>query len=315
MAESSNFVMERDWRVEFKDTPTPGSTFDIKFYYEPQEMLNLKNAADQLEEAIIGSRTREFYWFKKSNGVQNSDINDQTIEGMSDITANDPNDISESTNGMIDGSTSTTGNGRNYVLFSGLESFSGGTAGIKFSYTVLPVQLSRFSAKAQGCEVVLGWISESELNFSHYEIERSFDGENFEQIAHVNSIGGANNAAYDFTDTEAETTNYYRLKMVDLDGSFQYSDLEVVVLECQNNKVKLYPNPVTSEAFVTLEFSDIRGEVHTMVYDINGRMIKAVSIQANEGTSIVEVDDLPAGTYLINVRYGMNNEVFKLIKN
>ena len=314
-ATEANLIMERDWRVEFKGTPTVGSTFDIKFYYRAEEMATLKAAADEVESNVIsGDATRSFYWFKKADGLENSDITSATVEGMDDLTNRDPNDVSDINPGVIDGNSGTTGNGRNYVSFEGLSSFSGGTAGIKLTYSVLPVELVRFTGKSENCQVALNWMTASEENFSHFEIERSEDGRNFEQIAKIEGQGNTATFAYSFTDSDARLTNYYRLKMIDLDGSFNYSNIEIVTIACEESNITIYPNPVKDQNFISLEFKNIQEEVSVSVFDVSGKMIKVVDYQANNDKTILDISNMPIGTYLVRFHYGGKIEAHKLVK-
>jgi len=102
-ATESNFVMERDWNVSLKGTPTPASTFDVKFYFQPAEMDSLKAAADDLEAITTGSVTREFYWFGANGGLDNGDITTSEVTGMSDITSNNPDNITDTSADNPDG--------------------------------------------------------------------------------------------------------------------------------------------------------------------------------------------------------------------
>ncbi len=311
---AANLIMERDWRVEFKNTPTVGSTFDIKFYYQPSEMATLKAAADAVEADAEGNVVREFYWFKKENGVQNSNISPIDVDSMQDITMKDPDEVSDTNAGNVDGSNLTTGNGRNYVSFEGLSSFSGGTAGIKLTYASLPVELARFAATSKDCEVELDWVTASEEAFSHYEIERSEDGRDFNKIAEVEGQGGTNAFAYSFNDSGARLTNYYRLKMVDLDGSFEYSNIEIVILDCEQSDIKLFPNPVKDRSFVTLDFQNIQGLVNISIFDITGKRIKVIENHVNNDQVLLDVADLAQGTYLVQFYYNGKVEALKFVK-
>ncbi len=309
----ANFVMERDWRVEFKGTPSPGSTFDIKFYFRPEEMNALKAAADAVEENASQDVTRSFYWFKRPDGLENENITSSTIENMTDVTNDDPNDIDDTNTGLMD--STTPGNNKNYVIFEGLSSFSGGTAGINLMYSSLPVELTRFTGKVENCNAVLDWMSATEENFSHYEIERSNNGIVFEQIARINGQGGLNAYAYRFTDNEAGKENYYRLKMVDTDGSFKYSDVEIVIVDCGDTNFKVYPNPIRNEQNIFIEFGEVQQEVTVSVFDQSGRLIKDYYHNPNNGSKAsLSVADLPAGTYLISFQYAGKREAIKFVK-
>lgn len=171
--------------------------------------------------------------------------------------------------------------------------------------TVLPVVLSSFEAKTQGCNIALSWVSKSELNFDFYEVQRSVDGQYFEVISTVKSAGLDDGNAYMYLDQDAQSTNYYRLKMVDVDLTFEYSDVVVAKTNCNNseNQVELYPNPIMDNATsvnIRLYVDDIDNtSIH--ITDMAGRPIRQIKHNFNEGWNIIPmtVNDLTAGTYYI----------------
>lgn len=123
--------------------------------------------------------------------------------------------------------------------------------GQKYTNIVLPVELTDFSAKAapnDEVESVLEWITFSEIDFSHFEIEHSTDGFSFEKITEVEGTGDSvETENYNFThENPVFGKNYYRLKMVDNDGTFQYSNVEIVEFQ-PNTFLNIYPNPTESE--------------------------------------------------------------------
>jgi len=174
--------------------------------------------------------------------------------------------------------------------------------------------LVRFTGKEEDCKVVLDWLSASEEAFSHYEVERSTDGLTFEQIANIAGQGGDLSFAYQFTDEKANAKNYYRLKIVDQDGSFEYSNIEVVNLECNNSAIKVYPNPSNGQDFVSVDFKNINDLVSISIFDIAGKRIKVISYEANNDQTIFDVSDLSEGTYLLNFHYGGKLETIKFVK-
>ncbi len=307
-ATESTFVMERDWNVVFKGTPTTGSTFDVKFYFKPEEMATLDAAADVVEAAASGGVTREFFWFKKAGGLSNSDVSTTGVTNMQDITDNDLNDVNESNSGNTDGTNLITGNAKNYVQFSGLTSFSGGTSGIKLSYAVLPVELSSFEGKADGCEVDLFWETSNENGFSRFDIERSEDGQRFETVETIEGIGGDYLLSYSYTDDLANRANYYRLKMIDLDGTFEYSKVITVNTNCDNakeEKILVYPNPIGNDnSLLRVSFhTEKTKDVYLLITNALQQSVKKIPVRIEKGQNIVKVDvkDLPGGLYYITL--------------
>ncbi|MFT3979520.1 MAG: S8 family serine peptidase [Ferruginibacter sp.] len=111
----------------------------------------------------------------------------------------------------------------------------------------LPVTLISFNGRLQNNMAALQWTVENELNFARYEIERSVNGTSFAAIGSVNARGGSGTLQYDFTDDRlpAAAVIYYRLKMVDLDNSYRYSNIIQLKKDAvlQNKLIAVGPNP------------------------------------------------------------------------
>ena len=98
----------------------------------------------------------------------------------------------------------------------------------------MPVQLSQFTGKASGCNIILNWTSETEETFNEYELQRSGDGRDFTTIKRIKGEGGATSKSYQYQDELAGSDNYYRLRMNDQDGSFEYSKIIHIKTDCEN---------------------------------------------------------------------------------
>ncbi|MEO1625241.1 MAG: hypothetical protein AAFV25_08780 [Bacteroidota bacterium] len=306
-ASQATFVMERDWNVVFKGSPSPGSTFDVKFYFQQAEMDSLKAAADAVQGMSMGAVSRNFSWVKKSGGLQNADIEVDGVPSSQNITGNDQDGVNETKAGNIDGTNASTGNGKNYVQFTGLSSFSGGTAVIQVAYASLPVELSRFTGRMDDCDAYLDWEVESELNFSHYEIEWSEDGRRFEHLTVVEGRGEQGHA-YSHPVQAKHGTNYYRLRMVDLDGSYELSPVLELTRDCaEDRKIKwaVFPNPIQSEdSHWTIRFHAQHRDIRLELVDVLGHRLKSISLaDALPGWNEfrMESGDVPSGTYFLRI--------------
>jgi hypothetical protein len=123
----------------------------------------------------------------------------------------------------------------------------------------LPVGLSRFVAERQGPDVWLRWATASERNSAYFAVERSLDGQQFQQLATVRSRGTATQAtAYEHPDAQVVryqvATLYYRLRQVDLDGTESFSPVRAVAVgEPAALGVQAYPNPFGAACTVAIE--------------------------------------------------------------
>jgi hypothetical protein len=192
-----------------------------------------------------------------------------------------------------------------------------------FAYAVannpLPVTLVSFIAKAKEQSVLLTWKTTSEINASHFEIERSGNGKTWEMLGTV-SANGASAGNYDYMDASPlRSVNYYRLKMVDratdrLDGSYSYS--RIVSVDHGKNaspmQVSVYPNPVSSGR-LTVTTSGA-GTPDVTVYNLLGRKVNVHILNKGiEGEMDLDVSRLPAGVYLISVRKKEEEQLLRFV--
>ncbi len=303
-AVEATLVMERDWNVVFKGSPTSGSTFDVKFYFRTEEMATLDAAADAVMATANGASRSSLQWFKKPGGLSNSDIDSSGVANMTDITSFDMGNVDETNSNAPDGDGNSVGNGKNYVEFTGLSSFSGGTAMIKITYTSLPVELSRFDGKVSGCNTMLTWFAQTEENFSHYQLEWSGDGQHFQPITRIEGKGSTTlGQAYQYFDEKASVHNYYRLKMVDEDGSYEYSKVIYLQTNCDDEyDLTVYPNPLDkTNQVLNIKIFREREDTELVITNILGRTLlrTRVNTQQEWNTIRLDVSHLPVGTYFV----------------
>lgn len=185
-----------------------------------------------------------------------------------------------------------------------------------FKAIVLPVELTSFSGSVTDCKVTLKWSAASEVNFSHYEIQRSEDGRSFTKIGKMLSSGEATVADYIFVDAKPNPENYYRLKMVDNDETFEYSDIINLDLDCKkNNELKIYPNPLVG-AQLTVELYTESPNSMLVITDISGRVLQTFVLDTDYGQNTLRIDtgNLPNGTYFIYDRANPEGKPAKFIK-
>jgi trimeric autotransporter adhesin len=188
----------------------------------------------------------------------------------------------------------------------------------------LPLDLLSFTGQLQNDNsVLLNWKTENEVNTSHFSVERSTDGTRFNGIGNVtangrNNTGGSFN--YSLTDNDAinqpSQKLYYRLKMVDIDGTFKYSNVVAVSMPLITGKLTISPNPVISEMKVTLA-SIADGKVQWKLVDNVGRIIMKGIEQVKKGNGnnfTINMNRLPSGTYSLNVMGAGIDQKVKLQK-
>lgn len=177
-------------------------------------------------------------------------------------------------------------------------------SGASIDCTVLPVELLTFEADALDRAVKLDWATASEAGSSHFIVQRSPNGEDFIDIGMVDGAGTSfTTIQYAFVDQQPIAgTNYYRLKQVDTDGSFGYSDIATVNFGSAVVAGTPYPNPTDGTVNVQLNSND-DGLAHLEVSDASGRTVhrSAHAITSGANTLRSDLQGLKPGTYMLTV--------------
>ncbi len=180
----------------------------------------------------------------------------------------------------------------------------------------LPVTLLSFTGEQLGKTNLLKWVTSQEINTSHFELERSATANSFTVIKNVLAAGNSNTAKnYSSVDEFPLTgNNFYRLKMVDADGSFKYSN--IVLLRVLDNDVLLsvFPNPVADKLNIAISNSAIINKLQLQVFDNGGKLISQQSVTNSNGISL-DVSRYAAGVYLLKIMYNGKEETIRFIKS
>jgi poly(3-hydroxybutyrate) depolymerase len=185
---------------------------------------------------------------------------------------------------------------------------------------VLPVRLSSFTGHTIDEKIKLNWLTSLELNLKNIIIERSSNGILYNELTKVlpKGLNGAG-ATYTAIDNHPFSgLNYYRLKMVDLDGSFTYSEIVRIRTQVKDLLItQFYPNPVINKLTVQMQ-SSFHLLVKYSIFDMTGKQIKLNVAALNPGLNQLEIsfENFAPGMYMIkmeNNRNG-NSENFKIVK-
>ena len=167
----------------------------------------------------------------------------------------------------------------------------------------LPITLLNFSAKPLGNNVQLTWQTTSEINSSYFDIEYSIDGNAFKPIGRVSAgVNSAGLSDYSWLHTAPllNGVNYYRLKMVDMDGQFTYSTIRVLKMNAGLGKgIIVYPNPVITSIQVVLPEVALNNS-RLLLYNMRGELVKSIVADQQQVIQL-EMDNLPNGTYNITI--------------
>jgi hypothetical protein len=182
----------------------------------------------------------------------------------------------------------------------------------------LPVEMSHFDAVLINQNVQLNWITESEIDNAGFEVQWVEEG-NYSTVREWKTIGFVSGRGtifdkqfYSFNHYDPKKgQNYYRLKQVDLDGEYEYSNIVNVRFEGGKQQLTINPNPVQNgQITVTLPETDFE-TAEFMLYNAQGQMIQIQRI--TDFSTVIKTNNLPKGTYTVMVEVNGNRLLERLV--
>lgn len=207
-----------------------------------------------------------------------------------------------------DGMVHSTNNAVSNNIFRGGD--GDGWNAVIFPMGPLPVKLLSFTAEYAGKTHLVKWVTTEEINTNHFEVQRSANGRDFTSIGNATPMGGPSaGATYRHTVPDPWAgNNFYRLKIIDKDGSVDYS--EVVLLKNDGDlQLSVYPNPTATLLYVKIPLINGTNNINAMLYDAAGKMLMQPVLKAGTSNGI-DVSRLAAGLYTLQCT--INNQPFVL---
>ncbi len=162
---------------------------------------------------------------------------------------------------------------------------------------ILPLQLVDFKGVIRQDKAHLDWTVASVKNVSHFEIEKSFDATSFSTH---NQIFLTQQEKYDYIDYTFTKNAYYRLKIIDFDGHFEYS--KIIYLVADKNEITIYPNPIN-------DILTIKTENYMQPFELTNQLGQII-FKGNELPQLINTDNLESGIYFFKT----TNRAFKILK-
>ena len=179
--------------------------------------------------------------------------------------------------------------------------------------TLLPLKLISFTGALKVNVVNLKWNTSNEVNTNGFDVERSTDGSSFKVIGFVKGLNHASNE-YTFSDDNVAKGNryFYRLKMMDVDGKFIYSNVVTIVYTDKDKWFAVYPSPVKDVLFIqnntfTSQYAEI------IITEVSGKVVYKHS-GAIAGKLKIPVQSWSAGTYIVKIKSGESETTQKVVK-
>ncbi|MFY0628177.1 MAG: T9SS type A sorting domain-containing protein [Reichenbachiella sp.] len=180
----------------------------------------------------------------------------------------------------------------------------------------LPVDYRSFVVQEDNSQVSLVWVTASEIDNDYFDIEHSMDGISFQKVGQRNGHGDSNEplSYYFLHATPALGMNYYRLKQVDFDGQFEYSDIKSVqVGSAQDFEINLYPNPTTGLTRLDLSLQQAQLPVQVVLMNLNGEITFEYELSPGMANFEFDTSSYLNGIYLVRVIQGNSISIGKLI--
>ncbi len=282
MIDTAAHLMDAYWTLN--QTGGTGFIYDIRLKYKPFQMGNIPSETD-IKFANRMTSGLYSWWFNNST-MSIIDTLNNTF-GM---------------NSLFDATSYT------------------GTTDIA---TPLPVKLTSLRAVKVNTHAQLSWTTASERNASQFVVERSMDRNRFEVAGSVRATGNSSvSNSYQFTDVNISRvamgkTVYYRLRIVDADGKFEYSPIVAVSFEDRSKPaLNVYPNPFNTNVSIQVT-ADMDAKAIITIVDLYGKTVAEMAREVVKGDNMISVDSLQhlaPGVYFVKVNAGSSEMVSKLIK-
>jgi hypothetical protein len=187
--------------------------------------------------------------------------------------------------------------------------------------SVLPVRFTNFNVEKENNNALISWKVQSESNTtSFYDVERSVDGYTFDKIKTLNPTYNNLENLYSLIDKNLSGIKnmgiiYYRVKQVDVDGKFVYSEIKSVRLDDKAIFVSAYPNPANDYTIVRIDAVETGDALFTLV-NVDGKQIMTATMQAQKGNNLKKIDlrGLARGNYFIKVVIGGELKTLSILK-
>ncbi len=284
---SGFWVMNRYWNVV--PTLQPTSLVNVRFYFNTQDVDDVNGSFPTHNLNYLN-----MLFYKTTGGNPDPTTNLVGATAINSITIGNTPDTTHWLSDFL-------GNNHYSAEFQ-VSHFSGGGGGATGNGQILPLKLLSFDARKNGKITILNWATVKEASLKKFEVQRSVNSTNFTTLGSVTAHGSVDNNSYQFIDNLPHTsTVYYRIKMIDNDGSINYSTIRKVDKNTGLD-FAIYPNPVHILLTFKIE-SDSRRNVQVEVVGTEGKVLKMLNTLVNNGTTTYpfNIAKLNPGSYILRI--------------
>ena len=241
----------------------------------------------------------------------------EDFEMSSDLV--DPNN--ETVFGVVDGAGNLIDPGANDQLYGPGFHIIGNLQLVPLANVPIPVKFTGFTAIKKDNNALLNWQVENESAVTDfYSVERSFNGRDFVSISNVARKNSSTSNVYDYTDNNIKALRadiiYYRIKQVDKDGKYAYTEIRSIRLDGKSFSANVYPNPIINTGSVNIDLVE-DAKINILLTDAAGKEVQKGVIEGKKGLNIYKLNmaALGAGTYQVKVSAGNDSKVIPVVKS
>jgi hypothetical protein len=262
--------------------------------------------------------TGDYATVKLINGTQAKNVYWIINGAMTVATGADLKGTMISNNGAINLGTGVRLEGR-ALTTNGALTTSSVTINMTEGCSTLPLSLTAFTGTYQNNAALLAWKTANEVNTSVFEVELSTDARSYTKVGSVNAAGDAvNGGNYEFNynlSSVVAPVVYYRLKMIDKDGRFTYSNVVAMQLQKKTVTISLYPNPVKSSTTLMIN-AKLKEQITYSIVDAMGKVISTTQVMLTAGSNTIQVNAqaLVVGMYTIKISGTTTKENVRFMK-
>jgi len=285
---SGAVVMNRTWNVNPTTQPTSDVAVQFFFTKEEYDAVNTELSNQSLNPL---TSPEQLWFYKATSGDAHAAISD--IPSAIVLTKASPNfQYSTTSWGLWEQKED------DYYAVYDVSSFSGGGGGgASNGGTALPVELLEFYGKVQPNGIALHWTTASEQNNAGFELQRSRNGQQWQTLDFIKGNGTTvEMKSYHWLDQNPLSgINYYRLKQIDLDDTWEYSPMISVQVDRKQAQEELlvFPNPVTN--LLHYQLPDMEQVQGVQLLDVTGQVLRATTVIDGQ----LSLNGLPSGMYLL----------------
>ena len=285
-----------DRNITITPQTQPSSAVSIRLYLNNAEFTALKNATNSLGQGSSVATVGDISIFK------NTDVCGTALA----ITPT----LIPTTNQAVFGSGG-------YAVQADINSFS--TFYLAGTTSLLPVHLLSFKGSINNRTANLQWITEDEVKTKVFAIERGTNGRDFDSTGRVLAVNNTGKLTYNFADSTIDglqtSVVYYRLKIIDVDGRYTYSNIIALTTAAVTGAISVRPNPAFDNIVVTINTVNA-DKANWELTDNTGKIVLKHAVILNKGTNnlTISLGKLPAGTYYLKVAGNSINQGIKIQK-